>query len=309
MSYRRKIYQNNNISKANNTKVDKQILLKKQKSFINLNKNNILVNLNNNNGIEKSFRKIPINTSSKNNINQANNNENHNGEKMYNNNNIKRKMSYDNNIKWENRKINNLKKDNYNNLFYRNNKNFSKQTVNNNNLINSSNDRDYKYTNLKNITFNYNNNFNNMNNENILWNIHIEFNQRLYNIIISPYKTIGDLLNEIFLKLYHLNIEFFDIFSKFISLRKVDKSLKIYQLLKSDSIINIIEYKNLNGRGNILSEKEINIKFIELDKSKYENNYDFDFNLHGLLKLCLLKEISLKLDSNRIKNYLLLYQL
>jgi len=402
MKYRRINNQKNNINRANNTKENKQILLKKQKSFINPNKNNILSNLNNINSIEKSYKEIFINTSSRNNMNQTNHNENHSGENMYNNN-IKKNISFDNNLKRKNRKNNiNLKKDNYNNLFYRNDKNFSKQkffnkspepkrrnkniiinftnyqneaenlndckininnlqtnkhkifnynyinntqqnrnksqdidinkikkekkrkknnkkienyhsiqTVNNkahinteksinNNLINTSNDYNYKNTNLKNTTFNYNNNFNNMNNENILWNIIIKFNQSLYNIIISPYKTIGDLLNEIFLKLYHLNIEFFDIFCNFVSLRKVDKSLKIYQLLKDDSIINIIKYKNLNGKGYILLEKEINIKFIELDKSKYENNYDFDFNLHGLLKLCLLKEISLKLDSNRI---------
>ena len=49
-------------------------------------------------------------------------------------------------------------------------------------------------------------------------------------------------------------------------------------------------------------EKEINIKFIKLDRKILKNNnYNFNFNLNGLLKLCLLKEISLKMDNNQIE--------
>ena len=138
MKYRRINNQKNNINRANNTKENKQILLKKQKSFINPNKNNILANLNNINSIEKSYKEIFINTSSRNNMNQTNHNENHSGENMYNNN-IKKNISFDNNLKRKNRKNNiNLKKDNYNNLFYRNDKNF----LNKNFLINLQNQKE-----------------------------------------------------------------------------------------------------------------------------------------------------------------------
>ena len=192
--------------------------------------------------------------------------------------------------------------ENYNNI----------QTVNNivhiniennniNNMININNDFNINNNNLNNINFNYNN-FSIMNNEennkNLLWNIIIEFNPKRYNIIISPYKTIRDLLNEIYVKFYDINIEFYDIISKNISLRNIDKSLKIYQFLFNNSIINIIERQNITG-GNIM-EKEINIKFLKLPRNIFGNNCDDDFNLHGLLKLCLLKEISLKLDNYRI---------
>ena len=140
---------------------------------------------------------------------------------------------------------------------------------------------------------------NEKNNKILLWNIKIiDYYLNKYNIIISPYKTIGDLLNEIYLKFDDINIEFCDIISKNINLRKIDKSLKIYQFLFNNSIVNIIERQNVKG-GDIM-KKEINIKFIKLTPNIFENNCDYDFNLHGLLKLCLLKEISLKLDYNRI---------
>ena len=206
------------------------------------------------------------------------------------------------------------RKRNKNNNKIENNNNI--QTVNNivyinvenngdNYLTNISNDCNINNNNLNNINFNYNN-FHHMNNEKnnkiLLWNIKIiDYYLNKYNIIISPYKTIGDLLNEIYLKFYDINIEFCDIISKNINLRKIDKSLKIYQFLFNNSIVNIIERQNLKG-GDIMEKeiKEINIKFIKLTPNIFENNCDNDFNLHGLLKLCLLKEISLKLDDNRI---------
>ena len=64
----------------------------------------------------------------------------------------------------------------------------------------------------------------------------------------------------------------------------------------------LMEFKN---GGNIPNyEKEINIKFIGAKKSKnkqYISIFKKDEELCGLLKLCLLKEISRKLDNNQIK--------
>ena len=206
-------------------------------------------------------------------------------------------------VKKRKRNKNNNKIENNNNIQTVNNIVYINIENNNDNyLTNISNDCNINNNNLNNINFNYNN-FHHMNNEKnnkiLLWNIKIiDYYLNKYNIIISPYKTIGDLLNEIYLKFYDINIEFCDIISKNINLRKIDKSLKIYHFLFNNSIVNIIERQNVKG-GDIM-KKEINIKFIKLTPNIFENNCDYDFNLHGLLKLCLLKEISLKLDYNRI---------
>ena len=206
-------------------------------------------------------------------------------------------------VKKRKRNKNNNKIENNNNIQTVNNIVYINIENNNDNyLTNISNDCNINNNNINNINFNYNNFHhinNNKNNKILLWNIKIiDYYLNKYNIIISPYKTIGDLLNEIYLKFYDINIEFCDIISKNINLRKIDKSLKIYQFLFNNSIVNIIERKNVKG-GDIM-KKEINIKFIKLTPNIFENNCDYDFNLHGLLKLCLLKEISLKLDYNRI---------
>ena len=203
-------------------------------------------------------------------------------------------------IKKRKRNKNNNKIENNNNIQTVNNIVHNLGNNNINNMINVSNDCNFYNNNLNNINFNYNN-FNSMNNEKnnkiLLWNILIELNKKIDIIVISPYKTIGDLLNEIYLKLYDANIEFFDIVHNNKSLRTIDKSLKIYQFLNNYSTINIFDGQNMTG--GIIMEKEINIKFIKITRNLFDNNCDYGFNLHGLLKLCLLKEISLKLDNNR----------
>lgn len=56
------------------------------------------------------------------------------------------------------------------------------------------------------------------------------------------------------------------------------------------------------GGGNYPLLKEINIKFIKSKEEKSKNKISFINNeLTGLLRLCLLKEISIKLDLNKIK--------
>ena len=56
----------------------------------------------------------------------------------------------------------------------------------------------------------------------------------------------------------------------------------------------------LRGGGGPIYSKEINIKFIKSSKKKSKNQITFLNNeLTGLLRLCLLKEISLKLDINQ----------
>ena len=57
---------------------------------------------------------------------------------------------------------------------------------------------------------------------------------------------------------------------------------------------------NIANESARLFEMEINIKFFKIDKNNFNKNYDSD--LHGLLNLCLLKEIANCKDFNQIKN-------
>lgn len=98
------------------------------------------------------------------------------------------------------------------------------------------------------------------------------------------------------MRFHYTNIEFCQIFYNFLNLRKIDKSKKIKDLFQDNSHILII---NKNVIGGICSEKQINIKFLKLPVKKLDKN-NYSFNLSGLLKLCLLKEISSKLNNNQI---------
>ena len=79
-----------------------------------------------------------------------------------------------------------------------------------------------------------------------------------------------------------------------------NKTLADYKI-KKESIIHLV--KRLRGGGCAL-QKEINIKFIE-DQNNSNKSYISFFkkenNLYGLLKVCLMKEISSKLDEEQIK--------
>ena len=58
----------------------------------------------------------------------------------------------------------------------------------------------------------------------------------------------------------------------------------------------------LRGGGGTYYSKEINIKFIKSTEDKNKNKISFINNeLTGLLRLCLLKEISIKLDIEQIR--------
>ena len=73
-------------------------------------------------------------------------------------------------------------------------------------------------------------------------------------------KTIKDLLNEIFVRFYNINIELCHLYFNGRDLRNYDKSIKIKNIFDDPSRILIIPKGNVVG--GILLEKEINIKFI-----------------------------------------------
>ena len=238
-------------------------------------------------------------------INNMNNNNNNNLNNLNNNYNI----NYYNNINNNNlNNINNIYNNNYtnnynniNNNLINTNNNFNYTNINNN-FNNNLNYNNYNYNILNNMNFNYNN-FNNMNNYNdnfiFLWYILISFNDKEYKISINPEKTFKDLLNEIYLKFYNTNIEFCRIYYNANDIRNIDKSKKISEILPNPARILIVEPGNVKGGGLPLLEKQINIKFIKL-QTKISDNKNYIFNLFGLLKLCLLKEVSLKLNNNQI---------
>jgi len=70
--------------------------------------------------------------------------------------------------------------------------------------------------------------------------------------------------------------------------------------LVDNAIIFVVRAKNIWGAG-AWYNKEINIKFIKISKNSY--NKIVKCNLNGLLKLCLLKEISSKLNIEQLKNF------
>lgn len=77
------------------------------------------------------------------------------------------------------------------------------------------------------------------------------------------------------------------------------KKVKEIRKIKPDCQINVKEITSIPGGGGYQIDMEINIQFI---KAKDNNFLPKDGDLFGLLKLCLLKEISSKINDNEIDN-------
>ena len=186
------------------------------------------------------------------------------------------------------------------------NQNFSMNMLNQNLNFNSSNLNDFNNFNIVgNILFNNNN----MNNENIndfnaqMSNIQkngfsiifdYEIKQKKITIFTYPEERINDVLNKFRDKIGNKYDKFIFIFNS----KNLDPSLTVAESgLGVMAIIKVINTNPLpiGGGGG-----EINIKFLR--NSEEYPNIIRNCELLSLLKLCLLKEISSKLDEEKIKS-------
>jgi len=129
--------------------------------------------------------------------------------------------------------------------------------------------------------------------------INVEFrtdaqnNSKRYRIQIKFEEKVSELI-----KKYRSISNDNDLTKKFIcNSKRLNYGLTIAEAgIINDSIIYVISVKNIKGGGCPWYDKEINIKFIKSSKN-YDNKIS-NCKLDGLLKLCLLKEISSKLSND-----------
>ena len=277
---------NDNCIKINNInpkqKDDKLKTKKRNNSTINYKCKNYINNNNNKNPflngeLNDIIGKTKINNDNDkinifnkfNNMNMMNNNKN----------NIEKNMNI----------INNNMNSNINNKINKNNMyddyiNYRPRMININSLKNMDN----------------NNNDNDNDNYQIKWNIFVIFHGKKINIIINPEKKILDLINKISIKINNVDIEATRLIYNYKDILDCDKSKKISEYLVNNAQINLYEKSICGG---YLLEKEINIKFIKVKKN-YINRFLYQNrnkkSLYGLLNLCLLKEIALRMEYSQI---------
>ena len=194
---------------------------------------------------------------------------------------------------------------NFQNQFYNGlNMNSNMNNNNMNNMINMNNNMNnmININNRNNMNNNIDMNFmNNMNNNMMAKN----FNNMLTIFFIYKESSIGiqclfdDKLEDI-IKRYRLKAGNYELHTKFIFKKKVlNPSLTVSEAgLDDNSKIYVINKKGVKGAGFPLPQKEINIKFIKDPNNN--NQKKSKKELKGLLKLCLLKEISPKLNDNQL---------
>jgi hypothetical protein len=166
----------------------------------------------------------------------------------------------------------------------------------NNNMMNM-----YNMLNMNNLNKNkITDNFYNKNNEiKVCFRFKFRFSDEESRIII--FSTLDEKLQNLIQK-FRAKAGNYDTSLRFIfNAKALNLELTCAEAGISDkSNIFVIETKDVKGAGGWLM-KEINIKFIK--NPQKNNNFKNNNNdeLLGLLKLCLLKDISLKLDENQLK--------
>ena len=150
-------------------------------------------------------------------------------------------------------------------------------------------------------------------------NIIISFNNRTDKIYCKPQMTFEEIIKK-YLNEYLNNQYDFEKLTLTINGEKCkpDKTLESYiDYINSGSIFQLYyDEKKLNDfennidlnyvkresyeNDNLNFNMEINIEFFRTDKNNFSMNYNGD--LFGLLKLCLLKEIAKNIDFNRLQN-------
>ena len=154
-----------------------------------------------------------------------------------------------------------------------------------------------------------NNIFNKMNldhinyNKNLIYDetktISIYFESEYGALIVLQAKLgekVGDLINRYRQRVFNYNKDLIFIFNgKFL-----DPNLTVSKVGCENSRI-FVRSTGFAIGGGYWYDKEINIKFIQINKNIYYNNHNYQ--LIGLLKLCLLKEISSKLSVEQIQQF------
>ena len=283
----------------------------------NMNNNNYIDNMNCDNNINNIIYSNFFFTENMNNFNYMNNNMNNdiNDDNHINNNmNI---INMNNNLNYNNMNINNMNNeypDNnninnniMNNINMNNNLNYNSMNMNINNIDNKNLNNDNNINNMSNINMNQNiNNYNNMNNNMInfndmqndnKWTIiflkYPDFDVNRLFIQASPNETVSVLFNKYRNKTFENIREKSFIFN--------NKKISIENTLKEEGLQNLSKIYVFPPKLKP-SKIKINIKFIKDLPNLNINNFFSD--LFGLLKLCLLKEIAIRLDNNQIQHIL-----
>ena len=178
----------------------------------------------------------------------------------------------------------------------------------NGNMINDFNNFHMKNINKNNYRMNNRTNFNIMNDLNISMN-NLSIQGKL-DLFLKPENslpckkvkiscTFKDKIKDILEKFRNLTHNYDDPLKLLYKGKYLNENLTVGECkLNHNDIIIVVFYTGLFGGSECLN-KEINIKFIKVFGSTCELNYQGD--LFGLLKLCLLKEISSKLNENKFE--------
>ena len=127
-----------------------------------------------------------------------------------------------------------------------------------------------------------------------------EFQGKPLTLEASPSETLDSLLIRYTL-LADLNINDIKFYKNGKELKRCSQTLDELELSNYTNI-DVISAKYVIGAGGAWLVKRINIKFIKTSKNNYNKNH-LKCQLKGLLKLCLLNEISSKLDINELKMF------
>ena len=214
-------------------------------------------------------------------------------------NNINNFMNFNNN-----NNFNNFPNNNMNNFGFMNN-------INNNNFGGFNNLWMNQFNNINNLNWKMNNiNLNNNDNMNLNINNN-QINSNLIKVYFIRPNGFGNYENfEIISSLEEKVSTLIDKYRKIandyeeslifvFNAKRLNNDLTLSEAGVSDGMyINVVNNKDIKGGGPWF-DKEINIKFIKISKFyNYQNNNP---GLIGLLKLCLLKEISQKISDDKLK--------
>ena len=209
-----------------------------------------------------------------NNSNMMNNNNNSNNMNNYNNSNIMN--NYNNSNMINNYNMNNINNNNMNNM----NQMFNNMDLNN---YNNFNPQFGNYNQIK---------------SSIEFNVWFRINSKEeYIVQTTPEEKVSALIEK-----YRNQANDHDKTKKFIfNAKYINPNLTAGEAgLVNNATIFVKATKQIKGAG-AWYNKEINIKFIKISNNSY--NKIVKCNLNGLLKLCLLKEISSKLNIEQLKNF------